>query len=540
MPHRLKMPKIQSILALREHGWSLTRIAAELGVHRETVARYVRLGSESSQAPTGSDDSKPSKVHTGSGDSKPSKVHTGSGIGRSTCEPFGEVIAGGLEQGLSAQRIWQDLVAEHGFGGSYYSVMRFVRRLGGRRELPVRRLECAPGEEAQVDFGTGAPVVTPNGKRRRSYVFRIVLSHSRKGYSEAVFKQSTESFIRCLENAFWHFGGVPKTLVIDNLRAAVTKADWYEPELNPKIVSFREHYGVVVLPTRPYQPRHKGKIESGVKYVKNNGLKGRRFGSLDEENAFLLRWETSVADTRIHGTTQRQVARLFAEVEREALLPLPVERFPFFHEAPRRVHRDGHVEVDKAYYSVPPEYFRLSVWARWDSRLVRIFNDQLDQIAVHVKQPPGKFSTHEAHIAAEKIHGIERGTVWLLRKASLLGPHADRWAQHVIQNRGIEGVRAVMGLVHLAGRHPASDIDAACEVATSYGAFKLRHVRKLIERQAPKQQEMEFLTEHPIIRDLDVYDELVRNYLPEPTRSNLRSSGNGLGKFNNPMQGDVS
>ena len=171
-----------------------------------------------------------------------------------------------LALGLSAQRIYQDLVADHGFTDSYYSVRRFVSRLGAKRELPFRRMECGPGEEAQVDFGTGAPVLQPDGTRRQTHVFRIVLSHSRKAYSESVYRQTTESFIRCLENAFWHFGGVPQRLVLDNLRAAVTKADWFDPEMNPQVRSFAAHYGTALLPTRPYTPRHKGKVERGVDF----------------------------------------------------------------------------------------------------------------------------------------------------------------------------------------------------------------------------------------------------------------------------------
>ena len=163
-----------------------------------------------------------------------------------------------------------------------------------------------PGEEAQIDFGTGAPIHTSEGKRRRPWIFRIVLSYSRKAYSEAVYRQSTESFIQYLENAFRHFGGVPKRLVIDNLKAAVARADWYDPEVHPKLQSFAAHYGTVFLPTKPYTPRHKGKVESGVKYVKRNALKGRTFTCLVDENQFLLDWETRGADTRIHGTTKRQ------------------------------------------------------------------------------------------------------------------------------------------------------------------------------------------------------------------------------------------
>ena len=153
-------------------------------------------------------------------------------------------------------------------------------------------------------------------------------------------------------------------------------------------------------------------------YVKDNALKGHVFASLEEENRHLLDWETTVADQRIHGTIRQQVGKLFAEVERPALQPLPVERFPFFHEGQRTVHRDGHVEVAKAYYSVPPEYLGRTVWVRWDTRLVRIFNERWEQIAVHVKHEPGRFSTQRAHLAAEKISAVERGADWLLSRCA--------------------------------------------------------------------------------------------------------------------------
>jgi transposase len=429
--------------------------------------------------------------------------------GRSICEPWRALIAAKLELDLSAQRIHQDLV-EHGFGGSYYSVRRFVRNLERKQPLPFRRLECGPGEEAQVDFGAGAPVRQPGGRQRRPHVFRIVLSHSRKAYSEAVWRQTTEDFIRCLENAFRYFGGCPQRLVIDNLRAAVTKADWYEPELHPKLEAFCRHYGTVILPTRPYRPRHKGKVERGIGYVKGNGLKGRVFDSLDEENRFLLDWEQTVADTRVHGTTRRRVDVLFAEVERAALQPLPLERFPFFHEAQRVVHRDGHIEVARAYYTVPPEYLGRRVWARWDSRVVRVFNTNLEQIAVHAQREPGQFSTQSAHIVAEKISAVERGAAWLLGRVRRIGRHSAGWAEALIEKRGVEGVRVLQGLLHLAEKHPWEALEQACEVAHSYGAYRLRTVRDLINRQAAKQTQFDFMDKHPIIRDLSEYDQFVK------------------------------
>ena len=506
MANQLKMAQIQAILALRRRGWSCRRIALELGVHRETVSKHIRRqesGQNRPKVPTGSEDSK---------DSKPAKVPTGSDGVRSKCEPHREFIKECLDKGLSCQRIWQDLRVEHGFDGGYDSVKRFASGLRPT-SLPFRRMECEPGEEAQVDFGSGANVISRDSKRRRTHVLRVILSHSRKGYTESVFHQSTEDFIRCLENSFHHFGGVPKTLIIDNLRAAVTNADWYDPDLNPKLSEFCSHYGTVILPTKPYTPRHKGKIERGIGYVKSNALKGRTFASLEEQNRHLLNWERSVADTRIHGTTRKQVGKIFEEVERGALKLLPLDRFPFFHEAERKVHRDGHVEVEKAYYSVPPEYLGRKVWARWDSRVVRVFNQRLEQIAIHVRAEPGRFSTLGQHIAPEKISGVERGAADLLKRAARVGPHTARWAEDMVKSRGIQGVRVLMGLLSLAKRHTGDEIEKACEVAWSHRAFRLRTIRELIKRQAPKQELFEFIEEHQIIRPLREYEELVRNVL---------------------------
>lgn len=538
MANLLKVVMVETIVSLHNRGWSKRRIARELGIDRETVARHLRLaalGPKPARAPVGSESveagSKPATAPIGSedgnGESKPATAPIGSepsdgtvtepagtpvGAGQgSACSSWRDVIQSKLDVGLTAQRIFQDLVTEHGFTGSYYSVRRFVGRLGAKSELPFRRLECGPGEEAQVDFGTGAPVRQPDGTRRRTHVFRIVLSHSRKAYSEAVYRQTTESFIRCLENAFWHFGGVPQRLVLDNLRAAVTKADWFDPELNPQVRSFAEHYGTALMPTRPYTPRHKGKVERGIGYVQENALRGRKFNTLEEQNRFLLHWEATVADTRLHGTTRKQVGKHFEEVERAALQRLPVERFPCFTEVRRTVHRDGHIEVGKAYYSVPPEYLGRTVWVRYDAKLVRIFDERMKPIATHVRHEPGRFSTQSQHICGPKISSVERGAAWLLSKVRRIGPHSLRWAEAVIECRGVEGVRVLQGLLNLAQRHSCDALEQACDIALSHGSYRLRTLRSLLKRPGAKQEPLPFLDDHPLIRNLSDYGQFVHN-----------------------------
>jgi transposase len=556
MPNQLRVAMIETILSLRRRGWSQRRIARDLGIDRETVARHLRLassrsnpadapigpdqpsaGSNPADAPIGPDDrwaaANPADTITSGAASVDAHIvaradlnpvteavvataEPGSRAGRtSDCEPWRDVIRAKLDQGLTAQRIHQDLIADHNFTGSYYSVRRFVNRLGAKCELPFRRLECAAGEEAQVDFGTGAAVVSPDGKRRRTHVLRIVLSHSRKAYSEVVHRQTTDDFIRAVENAFWYFGGVPRRLILDNLRAAVSKADWFDPELNPRVRSFAAHYGVVLLPTRPYTPRHKGKVERGIDYVQENALRGRTFPSLDEQNRFLLDWERTVADTRSHGTTRRHVGTHFTTVERGALQPLPIERFPCFREEQRTVHRDGHVEVEKAYYSVPPEYLARRVWVRWDARVVRIFDEKMKSVAVHVRHEPGRFSTQSQHIAGPKISGVERGTDWLLGRVRRIGPASVRWAESVIANRGVEGVRVLQGLLNLARRHPGDALERACGVASSHGAYRLRTIRALLARPSPGQEPPPFLDEHPLIRNLSDYGQFVHDAFQE-------------------------
>ncbi len=540
MANYLKMAQVQAILQLKDRGWSNRRIERELGVHRETVSRYLRLREQKAErvvpqqqpARTAAESVAESEIAGVSGaprgDSKPAKAPPGSDPdsilippgSTSRCVEYHGHIVPLLQQELSARRIYQDLVAEHNFTGSYYSVRRYIGKLRRTNPLPFRRLECSAGMEAQVDFGTAASIVMPNGKRKRSHVFRIVLSCSRKAYSETVFHQTTDNFLRCLENAFWYFGGVPQTLVIDNLKAAVSKADWYDPEIVPKLQSFCVHYGTAILPTKPYMPRHKGKVENGIKYVKSNALKGRQFNSLNQQNLHLRHWEKNIADKRIHGTTRQQVEKVFREKEKPVLQPLPSGYFPSFNEGQRSVHRDGHVEVDKSYYSVPPEFVGHKVWVRWDSRLVRVFNQKMEQIALHSKAEPGRFQTSQQHIHPHKQSHIEKGAQWLIGRTALIGVHSHRWAKQLFEIRGVTGQRAILGLLALSRKHSHKQIDQACRKALNHGAWRLQTIRKILEQDTPDQQMMNFIEEHPIIRNLSDYQDVVNS---EATNSNYGS-----------------
>jgi transposase len=509
MANVLKVNEQNTILQLAAQGWSRRRIARALKVDRKTVRRYLKAAAKSPTISTpgsGPVESKSPGISTPGEPIGSELVEAAleAEAGRpSLCERHRQQIEEKLESGLSAQRIYQDLVAEVGFSASYQSVKRFVRGLRQRHPDRVWRIEVQPGEEVQIDFGIGAPVVNAQGRRRRPWILRVVLSYSRKAYSEAVFHQSSENLIRCLENAFRSFGGVTQTVNLDNLRAAVQKADWCDPQLNPKLLSFCHHYGCALLPCRAKTPEHKGKTERGIAYLKSNALRGRTFPSLAAENQFLRHWEKTVADVRIHGTTRKQVAVLFAQ-EQPALLALPPDLFACFQEGQRTVHRDSYVEVEKAFYTVPPEYIGQQVWVRWDSREVRVFNQRWEQLRLHARLQPGQF---DKVLGLGGGHGpLERQLDYWLKRAEELGPPCAQWSRGVLERKGPLGLRSIMGLLALTHQHSFKNLNEACASALSRGAWRLRDVKALLDqRQREVQTHLAFARSHPLIRNLAEY-----------------------------------
>src|SRR5215207_8005432 len=247
MPNYLKMPKKSQVLALLELGWSCRRIEAETGVRRETVSRYDRTRQPNAAKTFPGSDASPPAGSPGlepGDDSNAAKPFAGSRPRpRFAAAVFRTVITEKLDAGLSLQRIWQDLVEEYGYGASYESVKRFVRTIAPRRRA-VGVFHCAPGAEGQVDFFQGAPTLErATGEWRRPWVFRMTLGHSRHGYEEAVWDQKLETFLRLHERAFRDLGGVPLVVRHDNLKAAVVRACFFDPDSHQVYLAFAQHWG---------------------------------------------------------------------------------------------------------------------------------------------------------------------------------------------------------------------------------------------------------------------------------------------------------
>jgi len=518
MANNLSMTKQSQIITLHQAGWSQRKIAKSLKINRRTVRKYIEQASKCT-IPTARSESEPNSKCTISTTESGSKKIASSGR-QSHCEPYRNLIVEGVEKGQSADLIWRDLKTDHDFKHSYESVKRFVRKLKTDQGLikPVVRMECNPGEEAQVDFGFARTLRTEKGTTKQSNILRVTLSFSRKAYTETLPSQSTECLVRALENAFRHFGGVPATLIVDNLKAAVKKPDWFDPEINPKFADFANHYGVAVLPTKPYTPQHKGKVESDVKYVKNSALKGKVFSSITEQNEHLKNWEKNVADKRIHGTTRKQVDSHFQEYEKAELKELPIALFPSYQEGKRKVHRDAYIEVQKAYYHVPPEYIGREVWARWDSKTLQVFNLKMEPVINHVRLEDGKFSNCSGALGKPfgKAGSAQAAKYWIDQVTTRVGSRATDWAAALTKNNPERSIRIIMGLLQIArsNNYTSADIESACSSALKSGDYTLTYIKTWLRSKANgktiyEQEQLGLLDEHKIIREMSYYQKFL-------------------------------
>jgi DNA replication protein DnaC/transposase len=296
-------------------------------------------------------------------------------------EAYREMIELELSRGRNATGIWQDMVDTHGFAGGYQSVKRLVRKLRGAVSSEARVIiETKLGEECQVDYGTGPMVRDPDsGKYRRTRLFVLTLGCSRKSVRLLVFRSSARIWAELHEKAFRRLGGSPRIAVLDNLREGVLSPDFYDPGLNPLYRDVLGHYGVTALPCKVRDPDRKGKVESGVAHAQKTPLRGKKFESLEEAQAYLDHWEERWADKRIHGRTKRQVAAMFAE-EKPHLQPLPLEPFRYYQYGERTVHIDGCVEVEAAYYGAPPGWIGRKVNVQWDAMFVRLLDPRSGEL----------------------------------------------------------------------------------------------------------------------------------------------------------------
>jgi transposase len=564
MSNVLGEDKQHQVVALGRLGWSLRRIERTTGVRRETASEYLKAAGITVRGPgrpavrsakpaisaeavsTDSDapnPANPPSVSVGTLPAKPA-IATGLSTGglprptrretptaglpefstsgaptptrapsASACEPHRELIEEALGKGRNAMAIWQDLVDYHQFTARYASVKRFVVKLRGRQTPEACGVIVTdPGQEAQVDYGDGPMVRDPvTGKYRRTRLFVLTLGYSRKSVRLLVWKSSTQTWAQLHERAFQRLGGSVRVVVLDNLREGVLKPDIYDPTLNPLYRDVLAHYGVVALPCRVEDPDRKGKVESGVGHAQKTPLKGLRFETIDEAQAYLDRWETNWGDTRIHGTVKRQVAAMFAE-ERPMLQPLPVEPFRYYKYGTRTVNLDGCIEVDAAYYSAPPGWIGREVQAQWNELYVRVMEPTTGRLLrEHVRAPRGYHRIQDCDRPAR----TPKTTLALLAMARAAGPAIGQVCDHIHQHDGEAGVRRILGVLSLAKKHGAPVVEDVAKLAVEAGVQTYGFIRRYLDRRPPVPLTLRQID--PLIRQLTLYRDLIDRKTGDPT-----------------------
>jgi transposase len=525
MSNVLSEEKKQQVIALGKLGWPLRRIEQATGVRRETAGTYLKAAGIAVRPPGAWGRRAPAKpaneVTPDPADSKPANEVTpdfslpispptgNQDRATSACEPYRELIEQGLRRGRNGKAIWQDLVSDHGFFGSYQTVKRFVRKLHGTA-LPeaVGIIQTVAGEEAQVDYGSGPMVRDPqSGKYRRTRLFVLTLGYSRKSVRLLIWRSSSRVWAELHEKAFRRLGGCPRLVVLDNLREGVLVADIYDPTLNPLFRDVLAHYGVVAMPCRIKDPDRKGKVEAGVGHAQKTPLKGLRFESLEEAQAYLDRWEERWADTRIHGTTKRQVAAMFNE-EKPSLLPLSLEPFRYYQYGERVVHLDGCVEVEAAYYGLPPGWIGRSVKVQWDALHVRILHPGTNQLLrEHIRQKRGWYRIKSEDYPKK----MPFSTAQLLRRAGHAGTQIGILSVTIYQRQGEAGIRRILGILSLAKKYGTAALEDACAAAIEIGVPEYRFVRRYLERRP----QLSLRQVDPLIRELTEYRDFITLKLKE-------------------------
>jgi len=399
----------------------------------------------------------------------------------STVEDYRGVVEKYIEQGLEMTAILQRLREDHGYRGSYSSVRRFVHHLRpGEKEVYVR-VHCEPGEEMQVDFGSiGQIYDSKAGKMRNAYVFVATLSYSRHQYAEIVFDQKAGTWIGLHQRALDFFGGVPRRVVLDNLKAAVVKALVLDPILGEAYRKLAQHYHFLISPNRPHTPRHKGKVENGVNYVKRNFFAGQEFVDSETANLRLKAWVIDTAGVRDHGTTHLAPMKAFRDVEQAALQSLPAEPFDLCDLRMAKVHSDCHIVVEGSFYSVPYHWVGSEVEVHIHERVIEIYAGQ-ELIRTHTRAArKGQWRTEMEDYPSTKVQYLLKTPRYCLQTARGIGPNTSQVVEQLLADRPLDRLRSVQAILALADSVGESRLEAACARALYYGDPHYRRIKDIL------------------------------------------------------------
>ena len=434
---------------------------------------------------------------------------------RDTHQPHWPTVAGELKRkGVTLSLLWQEYRAAHPDGCGYTWFCDSFKAFERRTHATWRNRHEA-GAAMQTDYaGQTVGIVDPeSGEIHEVQIFVAVLGASSYTFATASLTQRLPDWIAGQCQALAFFGGVPKSIVCDNLKAGVAKPLWFEPTLNPTFAALAEHYDTTVLPTRPRKPRDKAKVEVAVQVVERwilARLRNRRFFSLGQLNAAIrvLLGELNDRPMRHLGKSRRQ---MFEAIERGALAPLPASPFEYAEWKTAKVHPDYHVDVERSFYSVPHGLIGRKVQIRLTQRTVEIFHNH-KRVAAHVRRSPyGGHATIAAHMPRAHRRYADRTPANLIGRAGRIDPNAALPVERMMRDRPHpeQGYRSAMGVISLSRRYEPERVEAACERAltinaTSYSSI-VAILRSGLDRARPEREPLLPLPAHDNIRGAAYY-----------------------------------
>lgn len=486
---RLDMHRLQEVIRLHRLGESGRAIAKRLKIGRNTITDYLRVVSEAGIL-EGSASDLPELGEllaiVGEGLAlKPLPQHS------SSVEDWKETVQRLQKKGAGPKGIFDFLrLHEEKFQGSLSAIKRMCLRLDRERgplatdvAIPV---ETEPGEVAQVDFVYSGKRYDPiQGVLRKSWLFIMTLGFSRRMYCDLVFDQKVETWLELHIRAFEYFGGVPRVIVPDNLKAAVIRAAFAvddAPAINRSYRELARHYGFQIDPTPPRSPEKKGKVERSGRYVKGSFLLTWESVDIEEDRRQLLRWNKEIADVRIHGTTGQRPIDLFRELESPALIDLPAERWERVVWKKVTLHSDSHVQVEGAFYSAPWRYLHKDLWVRYTSQIVAIYHGD-DHLWTHGRGARGQRRTVETHLPEHRRDLRHRSREYWESRARAIGPDVEKLVAEIFGSDDVLlKLRQVQAVVRLLEGYPVKRARAAALRALHFGGCDYKTIKNILRQ----------------------------------------------------------
>lgn len=480
MPRRrVSMRKIRELVRLHEEcGLTNRQIAKALNISRPVVGGYLtnlkRCGLRYEDIKTMDDTKLLEAVQT--------KRKKTSERYRTLSDKFPYFVKELKKRGVTLYLLWEEYKAENPKG---YGYSQFCYHFQVWRGLfPVSmHIEHKAGEGMFADF-TGEKIKVQDEKME---VFVAILGASQLTYAQATQTQRKEDWIRANENALWYFGGVPKIIVPDCLKSAVTRADKYEPEVNPVYHDFARHYGTVIVPARPHAPKDKALVENAVKIVYQRvfaPLRNKNFYSLEELNRAI---REKIDD---HNSTSFQRMRmsrrqLFNEVEKDALRELPSTRYELKEFRRYKVASSYHIGIpeDNHYYSVPWQYRGKYITLVYTDKMVQVYHHNV-RIASYPRVKKRGYTTCREHMPEEHRFFAELTPEKITARAKIIGDEVKELVERILQEKESrhQGIRVSLGIIDLSRRYDNERLNAACKRASEFHLLSYRGVKNILER----------------------------------------------------------